>query len=226
MNLYIVRHGNPDYCTDRLTELGHIQAEACAEDMLDLEIDDFYSSPYGRAQETAAHLADNLGKKIEILPWAHEVEHYSDDGRGGVTMGVMMDPALLRSPEMEALGDDWAKHPAFRDEASARKMVDEVYDGMRELLSRYGYIEEGKRFRVENGGSEKNIVLYCHAGTFLIIAEYLLRMPPTFGWSSFFTWQTGISWVNFTTSDCGYSVPRFYAIGKTDHLSKRGIQIT
>lgn len=226
MNLYIVRHGNPDYCRDCLTELGHKQAEACAEDMLPLEIDDIYSSPYGRAKETAAHLSAKLGKEIEILPWAHEVEHYSDDGRGGVTMGVMMDPALLRSPEMESLGDRWASHPAFRDEASARKMVDDVYNGMRELLARYGYIEEGHRFRAEGGGSDKNIALYCHAGTFLIIAEYLLRMPTMFGWSSFFTWQTGITWVNFNTSDCGYSVPRFYSMGKTDHLSKRGIEIT
>lgn len=226
MNLYIVRHGNPDYCRDCLTELGHRQAEACAEDMLPLEIDDIYSSPYGRAKETAAHLADKLGKKIEILPWAHEVEHYSDDGRGGVTMGVMMDPELLRSPEMESLGDKWASHPAFRDEASARKMVDEVYDGMRELLAGYGYFEEGHRFRTENGGSDKNIALYCHAGTFLIMAEYLLRMPTMFGWSSFFTWQTGITWVNFNTSPGGYSVPRFYTMGKTDHLSKRGIEIT
>lgn len=226
MNIYIVRHGNPDYNTDRLTELGHIQAEACAEDMLSLNIDEIYSSPYGRAQETAAHLADKIDKKIEILPWAHEVEHYSDDGHGGVTLGIMMDPALLRSPEMEALGEDWAKHPAFRDEAGARWMVDQVYDGMRELLARYGYIEDGKRFRIENGGSDKNIALYCHAGVFLIMAEYLLRMPAMFGWTSFFTWQTGISWVNIPNLDSGYSVPRFYTMGKTDHLSKRGIQIT
>lgn len=225
MNIYIVRHGNPDYCTDRLTELGHIQAEACAEDMLELNIDEIYSSPYGRAQETAAHLADKLGKDITILPWAHEVEHYGDNGHGGVTMAVQMDPAFLRSPELEAMGDDWAKHPAFRDEAGARKMVDEVYEGMRELLASYGYEEEGKRFRVRES-SEKNIAIFCHAGTFLIMAEYLLRMPAMFGWSSFFTWQTGISWVNFTASECGYSVPRFYSMGKTDHLSKRGIQIT
>ena len=83
MNLYIVRHGNPDYVNDRLTELGHRQAEACAEDMLSLNIDEIYSSPYGRAKETAAHLADKLDKEINILPWAHEVEHYSDNGRGG-----------------------------------------------------------------------------------------------------------------------------------------------
>ena len=225
MNLYIVRHGNPDYVTDRLTELGHIQAEACAEDMLDLNIDEIYSSPYGRAKETAAHLADKIGKEINILPWAHEVEHYSEDGRGGVTMGIMMDPTLLRSPEMEALGDNWATHPAFRDEKSARFMVDEVYDGMREFLASYGYVEEGSRFRVVDGGSEKNVALYCHAGVFLIMAEYLLRLPTMVGWTSFFVGQTGISWVHLNDSH-GYSVPRFYSMGKTDHLSKRGIAIT
>ena len=226
MNLYIVRHGNPDYVTDTLTELGHRQAEACAEDMLELNIDEIYSSPYGRAQETAAHLADKLNKPVEILPWAHEVEHYSDNGRGGVTMGIMMDPTLLRSPEMLELGDNWAGHPAFRDEASARFMVDEVYDGMREFLARFGYIEDGQRFRVADDADEdKNVALYCHAGVFLIMADYLLRLPTMTGWTSFFTWQTGITWVHLNNSG-GFAVPRFYTMGKTDHLSKRGIPIT
>ncbi len=225
MNLYIVRHGNPDYVRDCLTELGHRQAEACAEDMLDLKIDDIYSSPYGRAKETAAHLADKLGKSIEILPWAHEIEHYGEDGRGGVTMAVSMDPSFLRSPELAEMGDDWAKHPAFRDEAGAREMVNKVYCGMHDLLGKYGFVEDGDRFRIESF-SDKNVALYCHAGTFLIITEYLLRMPVRYAWSSFFTWQTGITWVNFPNLESGYTVPRLYTMGKTDHLSKRGIPIT
>lgn len=227
MNLYIVRHGNPDYVRDRLTDLGHRQAEACAEDMLELSIDDIYSSPYMRAQETAAHLADKLSKKVEILTWAHEIEHYGDDGHGGVTMAVMMDPAFLRSPEIEALGENWASHPLFRDEAGARRMVSEVNCGMRELLERYGFIEDGSRFRVEKrADNDKNVALYCHAGVFLIMVEYLLHLPWLSAWTSFFTWQTGITWVNITASESGYAVPRLYTMGKTDHLSKRGIQIS
>ncbi len=225
MNLYIVRHGNPDYVRDCLTELGHRQAEACAEDMLDLKIDDIYSSPYGRAKETAAHLADKLSKPIDILPWAHEVEHYGEDGRGGITMAVSMDPGFLRSPELAEMGDDWAKHPAFRGEAEIREMTDKVTRGMDELLAKYGFAPDGDRFRINNY-SEKNVALYCHAGTFLLIAEYLLRMPVRYGWSSFFTWQTGVSWVHLHNSDTGYTMPRFYTMGKTDHLSKRGIPIT
>lgn len=225
MNLYIVRHGNPDYSNDCLTQLGHRQAKACAEDMVELNIDEIYSSPYGRAQETAGYLSALTGKSVEILPWAHEVEHYGDDGRGGVTLAVQMDPTFLRSPELDAMGADWAKHPAFRGEEETHKMIDDVKNGMRELLARYGYIEEGNRFRIEKP-SDKNIALFCHAGTILLIAEYLLKMPERAGWCSFFTRQTGVSWVNLANFDSGYSVPRFYSLGNTDHLARRGIDIT
>ena len=62
MNLYIVRHGNPNYDLDCLTPLGHEQAEAAAEALEAIGIDEIYSSPMGRARETAKHLADRILK--------------------------------------------------------------------------------------------------------------------------------------------------------------------
>jgi len=228
MNIYIVRHGNPDYCRDCLTELGHKQAAAVAEELMSYEIDDVYSSPYGRAQETAAHFATLAGKDVTIEPWAHEVEHYGENGRGGVTMAVQMDPAFLRSPEIEAMeGDSWADHPAFRGRDGVLEMVGKVGRGMDALLEKYGYIREGNRYRVENGGSDKNIALFCHAGMFLILAGHLLGMHPLNAWHSFFMFQTGISWVNLTDGGTtGYTVPRFYYINKTDHLTRNGLPLT
>lgn len=31
MRIYFIRHGNPNYENDCLTDIGHLQAEACAE---------------------------------------------------------------------------------------------------------------------------------------------------------------------------------------------------
>ena len=53
MLLYIIRHGEPDYTTDTLTERGRLQAEAVGKRMAASKIDRIFSSPMGRAIQTA-----------------------------------------------------------------------------------------------------------------------------------------------------------------------------
>lgn len=48
MLLYIIRHGDPDYATDSLTERGVLQAEAVGKRMADAGITRIFSSPMGR----------------------------------------------------------------------------------------------------------------------------------------------------------------------------------
>ncbi len=54
MRLMIVRHGDPDYERDSLTEKGWREAELLAERMAKLEVKEFYVSPLGRAKDTAS----------------------------------------------------------------------------------------------------------------------------------------------------------------------------
>lgn len=69
MLLYIVRHGDPIYETDSLTDRGRRQAEAVGKRLLDAKIDRIFSSPMGRAKETAEPACRLLGieKQIEGL---------------------------------------------------------------------------------------------------------------------------------------------------------------
>ena len=50
MLLYVVRHGEPDYSTDTLTELGWRQAEAVSNRMVAVGIEEIFASPMGRAR--------------------------------------------------------------------------------------------------------------------------------------------------------------------------------
>ena len=54
MILYVVRHGDPDYELDSLTPLGKLQAEALVKRFTVHGLDRVYTSPLGRAKETAA----------------------------------------------------------------------------------------------------------------------------------------------------------------------------
>ena len=54
MRLLFIRHGEPDYEKDSLTEKGFREAEYLAEYLADVKIDACYVSPLGRAKDTAA----------------------------------------------------------------------------------------------------------------------------------------------------------------------------
>ena len=73
MILYIVRHGDPIYETDSLTEKGKLQAEAVGKRMYDSGINSIYSSPMGRAMETADPACRLLGLSMQIEDWTHEI---------------------------------------------------------------------------------------------------------------------------------------------------------
>ena len=49
MKILIIRHGDPDYENDTLTEHGRLEAEYLAEMLCKKDIKIFYTSPYGRA---------------------------------------------------------------------------------------------------------------------------------------------------------------------------------
>jgi broad specificity phosphatase PhoE len=72
MRLLFIRHGDPDYQTNSLTEQGRREAEALARHIQEEKIDVMYKSPLGRAQETAAYCERELGMTAETLDWLQE----------------------------------------------------------------------------------------------------------------------------------------------------------
>ena len=72
MRLIFVRHGEPDYENDCLTEKGIKQAERTAIRLRQEPIKAIYASPMGRARQTASFTADDHGLKIQALDFMHE----------------------------------------------------------------------------------------------------------------------------------------------------------
>ena len=63
MRLLIIRHGDPDYALDSVTEKGSREADLLAERLSKLAIDAVYLSPLGRARRTAAPYLKLSGKE-------------------------------------------------------------------------------------------------------------------------------------------------------------------
>ena len=80
MRIVFVRHGEPDYAHDCLTPLGELQAKAAAERLREEGIGAIYTSPQGRARQTADAAAEVLGLTPQTLDFMHELHWGSADG--------------------------------------------------------------------------------------------------------------------------------------------------
>lgn len=77
--LYLIRHGEAaaswgDHPNPGLSELGHRQAEAVAEELAELGVRQIVSSPMQRCRETARPLERLLGVKADIVEEVSEIQ--------------------------------------------------------------------------------------------------------------------------------------------------------
>ena len=54
MDIYLIRHADPDYANDSITELGVKEANKLGAYLKDVPLTHIYSSPMGRARKTMA----------------------------------------------------------------------------------------------------------------------------------------------------------------------------
>ena len=72
MRILLIRHGDPDYEHDTLTEKGRREAELLAKRASSLAMGSCYQSPLGRAMDTAQPCLKATGKDAEVLEWLRE----------------------------------------------------------------------------------------------------------------------------------------------------------
>ena len=126
MKLIIVRHGDPDYEHDALTDTGKIEAQLTAERLkAHPGIAAFYVSPLGRAQATAQYTLDALGREAETLPWLREFH----------APILHPDTGDVRVP-WDWLPGCWTTEPAFYDKDKWAQT---------EIMREYGVGDEAQR---------------------------------------------------------------------------------
>ena len=72
MRLLIIRHGDPDYERDSLTEKGWREAELLSRRLSKLEVAKFYVSSLGRAKDTASLTLEKMGRTAIECEWLRE----------------------------------------------------------------------------------------------------------------------------------------------------------
>lgn len=156
MKLYITRHGetmrNAEYrvlgrTDDPLSEKGRAQARELAENLKDVEIDLIFSSPLGRAKETAETVAKTKGLEVIEDERLLEINFGEFEGVSGGTEAYQS-----------------AKREFFKRYPSGESYFDiayRVYDFLYMLKREY---------------PEKRVLVVSHGGVCRILHNYFIGM--------------------------------------------------
>lgn len=250
MRLIFIRHGEPDYSTDLLTEKGVLDSELLSERVAKWDIKDIYVSPQGRAKETAKPSLEKLNREAIELPWIHEFSYTVDNPLRG-KQGVPWDftPSQLYGDEHFQTQDDWVYANMLCDNPAIAENYPIVINKFDELLEKYGYkrkdqyyvrIDGRERFMTSTVVDDKKsmadllpeddceptIVFFCHLGVICLILSHLLNIPFQKIVHGFFLPTTSVTIVN-TEERWGSEVSfRVQAMGDTSHLYKKDERVS
>lgn len=227
MLLYLVRHGEPDYATDTLTETGRNQAVLVSERLAVSGIDEIHSSPMGRARETAQPTADRLGLPVIIEPWAYELGEETVTGfPDGVRKGISMLPTTyLTQPDFRKLDSETSAKQVdgLREtEFPARyRALSEGFDG---LLAKLGYERDGEGFYAAVARNNRHIALFCHAAMMRVLLAHALNVPFLYFCATLVSHFTGVTILNFEAyhKEEERFTPSILSYGDVGHLFVNG----
>lgn len=222
MKLVIVRHGDPDYEHDTLTETGWKEAELVADRICRLEVRDFYVSPLGRAQDTASCTLKRLGRTAETMDWLQEF------------------PPKIYRPDSEALSpvcwdwlpQDWTTEPKYYDvdtwadteimrQGHVRETYDMVCKSLDRLLAEHGYVRDGNYYRAEKPNND-TLVFFCHFGLECVLVSHLAHVSPMILWHNFCAAPTSVTTAITEERREGIASFRVSGFGDTSHLYAGG----
>ena len=234
MRILFIRHGDPDYENDTLTEKGRREAALLAQMAPSMKIDDCYMSPLGRAQATASCSLKAMGKTAAVLDWLKEFPAKAD-----LSLFEELADAYGHGPEenslygirnvvWDMLPSYWTRHPEYSDvdrwqQSAAAKSGDAVHvykHVCREfdrLLETYGYQREDRHYRVVRENT-KTIACYCHYGIICAILSHLWNVSPFVLWQGIALAPTSVTEVVSEERQQGTAVFRALRVGDISHL--------
>ncbi len=212
MILYIVRHGDPDYANNTITPLGHKEAKALSLWFDGIPLDRIYTSPLGRAKDTAAYTCERQNITPSVLPWTEESMDYMRPFPHDAACSY-------RFSTDEGVTD-------FRDfyDEDRSEILRKLAAESDAFLASCGYERQGAHYRIVSPNEER-IAVFCHGGFGTAWTAHLLGMPPSLGFLSMFMTTTSVTTFEFCDHESGFTRPRMIRFGEISHLVNTDIPI-
>ncbi len=229
MILYVIRHGDPIYDPDSLTEKGHAQADALAKRLAVNGLDRIFVSPMNRARQTAEPTCELLGITPTVLDWTSE-EHtwreftFHDPDLGGKRNWCFhVQTTKYKTEENLALGERWYEAEPFcrTDARSGYERISRESDA---FFASLGYRREGLVYRIERPSDER-VAVFCHQGFGTMWLSHLLGVNPILYCSTFDMNHSSMTIVEFKNNPDNLTAPICLAVSDTSHIYEAGLPL-
>lgn len=215
MKLIIVRHGDPDYANDTLTEKGHREAKLLADRLSKLDVSAVYCSPLGRAQDTAAYTLEKLGMQAVTYKWLREFKgKIIVDGKR-ISCWDRLPSYWTQNPDYYDV-DKWYKTELMQS-ASVEKQYTKVCRGIDNLLKAHGYEHCGNYYKVVRPNHD-TVILFCHFGVECVILSRIFSISPMILWHHFAAQPSSVTTLFTEEREQGIAVFRCMQFGDMSHL--------
>ena len=223
MKLLLIRHGEPDYTTDTLTEVGAREAGILAERIAPMDIRAYYVSPLGRAQATAKPTLEKAGRQAEVLDWLREFEASVErpDVQGVIRIPWDWLPQDWLADERFLMPDAWKENEIFR-RGGVGEAYDQITASFDALLAQYGYVREGRLYRVTKPNTD-TLAFFCHLGLSCLLMSHLFNCSPMLLWHNVAMAPSSVTTLVTEERREGVAIFRATAIGDISHLYARGV---
>ena len=221
MRIIFIRHGDPDYVNDTLTEKGKVEAELLSKRVVKWDVKDFYCSPLGRARDTAAYSLDKMGRTAKIYDWMQEFFYLVDDpvtGDKRIPWDFM--PDYWTNEPLMYDKDEWVKAPVMTS-GEIEEKYKWLCDGLDKLISEHGYERCGNYYKAVKPNTD-TIVIFCHLGVTFAMLSHLLGISAPVLWQQFFIAPTSVTEVCTEERVKGNAVFRVKKFGDISHLYAGG----
>ena len=222
MRILLIRHAEPDYTVDSLTPKGRTEAELLSRRLIRYNIRDFYMSPLGRAQDTAAYTLQKLNRKAETLPWLHEFMGSYPDPVSGKRRVIAWDVLPRIWTEFPDVMDfrTWYRSSVFEG-GNVQEIWQQTVDGVDELLLRYGYRKDGPVWKCDKN-KNFTIALFCHFGISMAVLGYLTDISPMVLWHRTLCCPSSVTEIVTEERIRGEVAFRVTKLGDLSHLESAG----
>ncbi|MDY2727608.1 MAG: histidine phosphatase family protein [Candidatus Onthovivens sp.] len=227
MKIIFIRHCDPDYEKDSLTDRGFIEAEALGEYYKDLNIKDIYCSPFGRAIETAKYLLKYNKKTsfddVEIIKDFREFNYriklpYKENANAWDLLPTF----LGENKDLYDL-DNWMNNKYYQS-GNIKEHYEDVCKALETILNKHGYYKNKDRYFDVKENNKDTIVIVAHLGLIAACLSYLLNTPfVTFSQNSCLVPSSVVKVVTEERRK-GIAQFRMLQFGNIEHLTTKNIE--
>ena len=222
MKLIFIRHGDPDYEKDSLTEKGWREAEILADRVAKWDIKQIYCSTMGRAKDTCSATLKKTGREAVYYDWLQEFYYRVwDEDVKEWTIAWDFYPRDFNNRDDFHDKNNWANTEIMKSGDIARH-AQEVYAGFDALLEKHGYKRNDRNFYDVIEHNDDNIVFFCHFGVTALLLGHLIGVAAPSLWQGMMMAPTSITVLGSEERIPGEASFRVQTFADSRHLLEAG----